>query len=556
MIAIALRFPAGRYHATPWGRHVNEGVPEWPPSPWRLLRSLVAMWKRTLPDLLQDGVEPILRALGEPPLFVLPPASTGHTRHFMPWDKNWPRKMVDDRTLVFDTFVAVDRTVEVTVLWPHASFDSGQCATLARILANLNFVGRAESWCEGRLLDDVEAGLRVADVNCAPANGHVPDGLEIVRVLCADPEQAFQNGSFFATARKGRGKRAVGSVKRTVEYNPDWHLCAETLWLHDQKWSDPPGSRWVSYARRSHCFKIEPHRPAHPSARLKMQVARFALDSAVLPLVTDTLPVAETARWALMSHYGRLVPGPEPGGFRGRSPTFSGKDSDSRPLIGHRHAYYLPTDEDDDGRLDHLTVVALDGFTSNEVRAIGQLRELRGRERDEASYPLHVVLLGLGRLTEYQPIPLRASTVWISATPFIVTRHLKKRGLKRDSPDLWNDSPRFITAVLREELARWLAYRPDLDDITAEATVISPLLDEQGVFRLVSRLFRPIQFRRFRQKQGDDGGRRPAGAFRLTFPQPVTGPICLGHSAHFGMGLFVPGGELPIVRASEGSAVR
>ena len=41
-ITIKLTFPGGRYHATPWGRHVNEGVPEWPPSPWRLLR---ASWR-------------------------------------------------------------------------------------------------------------------------------------------------------------------------------------------------------------------------------------------------------------------------------------------------------------------------------------------------------------------------------------------------------------------------------------------------------------------------------------------------------------------------------
>lgn len=28
--------------------------------------------------------------------------------------------------------------------------------------------------------------------------------------------------------------------------------------------------------------------------------------------------------------------------------------------------------------------------------------------------------------------------------------------------------------------------------------------------------------------------------FRLTFPEPVSGPIALGHSSHFGLGLFVP----------------
>src|SRR5437867_3663314 len=39
---LLLRFPGRRYHATPWGHHVNEGLIEWPPSPWRLLRALLA----------------------------------------------------------------------------------------------------------------------------------------------------------------------------------------------------------------------------------------------------------------------------------------------------------------------------------------------------------------------------------------------------------------------------------------------------------------------------------------------------------------------------------
>ena len=42
MPTLQLRFPGGRYHATPWGHHVNEGLIEWPPSPWRLLRALIA----------------------------------------------------------------------------------------------------------------------------------------------------------------------------------------------------------------------------------------------------------------------------------------------------------------------------------------------------------------------------------------------------------------------------------------------------------------------------------------------------------------------------------
>ena len=114
MIAIGVRFLAGRYHATPWGRHVNEAAPEWPPSPWRLLRGLVATWKRKVPELDQGKVESILRALAAPPQFSLPPATVGHTRHYMPWFKKGP----DDRTLVFDAFVAVPREVRLVALWP------------------------------------------------------------------------------------------------------------------------------------------------------------------------------------------------------------------------------------------------------------------------------------------------------------------------------------------------------------------------------------------------------------------------------------------------------
>src|SRR5699024_5568337 len=45
MIFIRLDFPAGgRWHATAWGSHVNEGVPEWPPCPWRICRALLAAW--------------------------------------------------------------------------------------------------------------------------------------------------------------------------------------------------------------------------------------------------------------------------------------------------------------------------------------------------------------------------------------------------------------------------------------------------------------------------------------------------------------------------------
>ena len=37
-------FPFGRYHATPWDRAANDGSVEWPPAPWRILRTLYVVW--------------------------------------------------------------------------------------------------------------------------------------------------------------------------------------------------------------------------------------------------------------------------------------------------------------------------------------------------------------------------------------------------------------------------------------------------------------------------------------------------------------------------------
>ncbi|MHB9049583.1 MAG: type I-G CRISPR-associated protein Csb2 [Pirellulales bacterium] len=539
MLAIAIRFPAGRFHATPWGRHVNEGAPEWPPSPWRLLRALVAIWKRKLDDRLTLAeVQAVLLSLCSNALFALPLASASHTRHYMPWFKKGP----GDKTKVFDAFVALDRSVEVVALWPDVVLASDQQATLAILLENLGFLGRAESWCEARLLSDEEAAKVVP--NCSPLNGHPPaPDEEIVSVLCVDADSAFQNdGTPKHERTEGRGKNKT--VTKTPIYDPDWNLCLETLQLHQQRWSDPPGARWVRYVRRSDCFAVSsvPKR-ARRYDRPTFTVARFAIDGPVLPLVQETLPLAEQLRRALMGKYGYLearrrgMPLDAPDAPRPRSPVFAGKDEEGTKLSGHRHAHYLPTDEDGDGRLDHLTVVAELGFGSGELAALDKLRYLKFGEGES----LNLLLLALGQVGDLKAPLLAEATTWISATPFLATRHPKSRGRKRDRPELLgpDNQAAFVAEVLREELARLRERRPEVP----EPASVAPLCDTQGVFRIGARSLRPIQFKRFRQKRNDDGGRRPAGAFRIVFPRPVRGPICLGHSSHFGLGLFIPEGS-------------
>jgi CRISPR-associated protein Csb2 len=531
MTAIELTFPAGRFHATPWGRHVNEGAVEWPPSPYRLLRALVATWKRKADHIEEACVRGLLEALCDPPEFALPPATFGHTRHYMPWFKKGP----GDKTLVFDAFVAVERHRPVVIAWRNLVLPTKQQAAFAELLSLLGTLGRSESWCEARLLDSAH----IPETNCRPINGRPPIG-EVVRVLGVDPASAFtseHNPRHETTS--GRGKAKTTTV--TPLYEPDWHLCMETLWLHEQRMSQPPGTRWLDYERAKDALATPKPRTHRPSARPAMQVARFALDSAVLPLVTDTLRIAEAARIALMSRHGWIT---REGEIKGKSAIFSGKDAEGTPLKNHSHAYYLPTDEDGDGRLDHLTVFAANGFGRDELRALDTLRQIKTKDTEQSGHLLGVVLTGLGRLGEFAPGPLRSAANWCSATPFVCPQYPKTRGPLYHSERGASDPHRFLLYQLSKELIHWL--KRNQSKVDPASVKIDLALDSDGNTRLPdpktgeAKGLRPLQFRRFRQKRSDDGGQRLAGFFRLTFPEPVTGPIALGHSSHFGLGLFVP----------------
>jgi CRISPR-associated protein Csb2 len=162
------------------------------------------------------------------------------------------------------------------------------------------------------------------------------------------------------------------------------------------------------------------------------------------------------------------------------------------------------------------------GFNALECQAIDRLRRLPFGDGD----PLALLLIGLGSERDFRCPLLEESAVWNSATPFVATRYPKLRGSKRDRPEDYATPAVFVRHVLEQELKR----RPGLPEV----------LSVEPVEGIGPGNVRPNQFQRARGKHGDDGGRRPAGIFRVTFAGAVRGPLCLGHSCHFGLGLFLP----------------
>ena len=477
MLAIRFTFTANRYHATQWGRHVNEGVPEWPPSPWRILRGIVATWRRTLPDIPPARVEPILSALAsEYPKFHLPPASTGHTRHYMPYNEGTRERT----TLVIDSFVAIKPGAPLFAVWPNVELDTQQRSDLERILHNMPYLGRAESWVDAELTPE-----RPEPNSYALDNGALPD-LEVVRALVPHSHIGLKDLEVETSTLRGDGR------------------------------IDPEGAHWYPYVRRRDCFTaFRTAQPRQPARGEGATVVRFALSGKVLPMAFDTLRWGEVARQAAMSQYGSQNGG-------ATSEALSGKDKSGKPLQGHPHAFYLPTDDDGDGRLDHLTVWAPGGLDEKEFLAVVSVRELnRGGGRD----PLQLAYQARGSEEDFVGVSalFDKSKRWRSLTPYVLTRHRK-----RDS-----DSPG--EQIEREIALRWPDRRLRSARLKGPRTRIEPI--QSGS----SHGFRPFDFFTYRQGGGSNAG--GAFNFKLEFEEPVRGPIALGFACHYGLGLFVPSCE-------------
>lgn len=234
---LAIRFPLGRYHATPWDRSVNEGATEWPPSPWRLLRALVATWYTRWPDLPAPVLDGVLDALGDPPSYLTPQVRSAQTRHYLP-DLDHCKGESGRTDLTLDPFLWLGRDAELLVQW-DADLGGEQRAALEKLAELLPYLGRADSVCEARLLDsDPE-----------------PDA-----IWWRPGAEGEQTARLLAPARP---------VRRAM-------LEMSTVDVRKGRRSVPPGTTWVRYAST---------RPAVPEPGreepTQVQAVRFAVASRV-----------------------------------------------------------------------------------------------------------------------------------------------------------------------------------------------------------------------------------------------------------------------------------
>lgn len=494
MLALSLTFPAGRYHATPWDRHVNEGAVAWPPEPWRLQRALIATWHHKIKPLGKHG-ESTLRALIESlsqelPSYRLPAASHSHTRHYM------PQFRAGRTSLVFDAFTAVDREDPLVITWASLNLPAEQTMLLDELLAVMGYLGRAESWVEARRVDTS------AEINCFPGDQALNsdtgelrgEAVTLLAPLTSDQYQTLRAG--FLTNNK--------ASKKLAKTLPDDLLAALSVDVGDlrkQGWNQPPAARKVSYLR-----PIDALRPVHFTRGAQLQRATtvcFLLVGKPLPCVEDSVRIGELLRMAVMSEAEKqLSTDAIPSVFSGH-----GLPADNR----HRHAFYLPWDANGDGRIDHLLLHVPDGMDADQRRVIEKLRRLWSRNGGK----WRLVLENIGDAEIGGPLTTRATT-WCSVTPYLHPWHAKKHFSVKDQ-------------IRRECRERGLP----------EPTFLERF-DEVDVGE--NRKRRPVHFHRFRSKRGLVQPDTHGSFWRIEFAEPVQGPLALGFGCHFGLGMFRPAG--------------
>lgn len=482
MTVISIRFLAGGYHATPWGHHVNEGAAEWPPSPWRLLRALIASWKQTLPEVSVERMERLISALSTPPDFMLPKGTPSHTRHYMPL---YGTKGAS-RTMVLDSYIALPRGESVQFVWKGDLLHEDR-TLLGQLLANLPYFGRAESWCRASLSDTAES-------NCHWMSPGKPtsEDYDLVRVLVPSSGVTLAEVMVDTADLRGRQRRL-----------------------------DPPGSEWALYAVRRDAFSLSlPPAVVPQFGGEGAVVVRYALDSVPLPPVTATVTMAELVRKAVMAQYGRRNEGK-------LSPILAGRDYESGPLKGNKHAYYLPTDEDSDGRLDHLTVYVPGGLDDKECVALANTNMVLAA----AEVEIRLLLLGFSRVDDTALGKFfDLSAVWQSATPFVLSRHPKRYrtgGMKTNEAGYQIDGPE---DQIQREWKRQREANPTLPEIVD--------IERLPELRSGGRRLSWLDFRCSRSSSSAPPPAAVGGGFCITFASPTRGPIALGYASHFGLGLF------------------
>lgn len=499
-LVLRQEFPLGRFHATPWRVNpFDDPHGEWPPSPWRLVRAVTARWYQWAreaekePDLAK--LEQLQTALCKSTYaFHLPAdARKGNPlRQYHPTEFGWrpaEKKKAGTRSygtsLVQDNYWCVPPDSPVWWFIEGADWPDELRALLAQCLERMTYFGRAETLTRIRVARGDEG---IPAPNCTlvakRTTGAVPVLSPLHDATRDDLERTTDNPE---------------AVKRSV----------------------PPGAQWL--------YAVRPPRPASrerrrvPAHRPDCHLMQFALGWNVPPDPRAVVRLTSRYRGAVLRELLRLKTGDASATWTRVGPEVResiadmiGKGANNEPLEGHRHTEFLVWCED--GQPTRLVVWrGSRAFDADEQEAIllAASRDVAWAAAGSDADEWKVRLVPMDRAVPAPPgFDGRASIAWESITPYVPPRHHLRGGKDRQRESM-------AEQVRRELRQRRLTSHVEVESVGAPVWVSVHVP------------------RREANKRAFIGDRR-GQMLRLRFASPVTGPIRLGHSSSFGLGLFRP----------------
>ena len=511
-VVLGQTFPLGRFHANPWRMFPFEDPHgEWPPSPWRLLRAILArshQLERERDVQFQSWRDSLVKAFCTSTFgWCLPPFSWQGLglRQYQPatfeWDPPSRTKRMKSRsvnipgekryrpTLVRDNFWVIDRSgtdpSSGMVWWilDGEQWSEGNFNWLDASLERMTYFGRAEAITE---IQRVEKLPKDVQVNCVlekhPSSGSVP--------VLAPTEDA--------------------TLEQVQAVTDDPSVANSTV---------PPGARWL-HAKRPVRPRVKLRR-SNPRTKKSIRLIQFAIGARVSPPRESVVILTQRFRGRVIREF---LGGSWPRANveqREAVRLLAGKEADGTPLHDHRHphARFGILFDPETGKTARLLVWRDQPFTDDEQRAI-----LNAAEQE---LPLSFAKAGAKDPWAVRLVPLdlqvpppdgfgeRTWRHWKTVTPYVPPRHAydrKGRIRAGESPE----------EQLHLELARQ-GY--DTSGLTIE-------MDSRAVEW--TRVHRPP-----RHRYGATNTERLGHHVSLTFATLIRGPISLGHSSHFGLGLFV-----------------
>ena len=514
-LVLRQRFPLGRFHATRWRINpFDEPFGEWPPSPWHYVRSIAARWyqwqREAVPQPSSSEFEELLTALCNSTYSYYLPLNSrkgAALRQYQPVEFGWKppdkfkKKKVSGKDVsipvkamrMYGTSLVQDNYVAVPVDDPVWWFieDHRWTTELARLLdcclERLTYFGRAESFTTiSRVVGPEQIPLPNCELAAARRSSSslwvvVPEG-EATR---ADIERVTDDPST-ATRSLPRGARIMYADFPTSSVGAETVLpCVQAATLNVMQfaiaWNVPPTVR--------------------DTVRLTAQFRSRALRELVKIKTSGSAVSWSTAPGSVRAAIARMI----------------GKDASGNPLSGHRHAeFFVWFDSCRPTRI--IAWRGGSGFDADEQAALlgAASAAVSWTTGGSTADAWKVNLLPLDTAV---PAPAgfdgTNANVWESVTPFVPARHYLRRGNVRRSESL------------PQQICRELSQRGlDGSDGVEVEEIKSPTW--------VATHFAPRQGRR--SFIGDSRG----NWLRLTFKVPVAGPLRLGRSSSFGLGLFRP----------------